>query len=341
MTAITDWVKQLWQREQPHSTFKALGNGFWFASYTNNFIDHDDEILSEKAHDDFIGRLDMKLVPMPELWAWHTPGTKHGQADVIWREGHMICAFGHFDPEQRESAEAYYAKNKVQLSHGFTYPKWALKGGVYESYNTFEISTLPQGKAANPYTEFVSLDEVKDMTLTDEKRDFIKSILPDASAFEQVESLNKSVQKSSEVLDGFNITHKDATEVTPPSEEETEQVKSVDVDLLQEVLEGHAETLETADKALKQRDDIINSLVEQAKEDKAAIEKLTTAQKEQAEQIKAMSEKLQAPRRASEDASTVVDDEDAQKAVEETQDVELDEFYRQAGMKVPKAQEEA
>lgn len=338
MVSIFDTLKQWFSRSPEHSTFKALGNGYWFASYTNNFIDLDGEILAEKAHDEFIARLDLKLVPMPELWAWHTPGTKHGQADTVWREGHMICALGHFEPGVRESAEAYYTKNKVQLSHGFTYPEWALKDGVYESYNTFEISTLPLGKAANPYTEFVSLEELKAMALTDEKKDFIKSILTDASIFEQVEALNNSVKNKSELLDGLGVAHKDATEVTEPETEPTEEKQVVDVDLLEDVLTGQAEALNAADKALKQTGDVITTLVEQAKQDKAAIEKLVAAQETHAKELAALQAKIgQAPRRASEDDATIVESEAAQKAVEETQNVEYDPLF--PGMKVQKVEE--
>lgn len=153
------------------------GKTYWLATFTNNFKDLEGEIITERAHKDYEMRLDMKLTPMPELWAWHTQGTKHGQADMVWYEDHNQHALGHFDDSvEAEKAIAFYRKNPVKLSHGFIAPEWGFKDGVYSAYNTFEISTLPPFAAANPYTSF---EEIKSMPVPEKREEYFKKLFGD------------------------------------------------------------------------------------------------------------------------------------------------------------------
>jgi hypothetical protein len=164
-------------KDDAFSVFKGTdGKYHWHAIHTNNFEDLEEEILTEKGHDGYIARLDMNLVPMPVLESWHTPGTEHGKATLLWRSGHFVHAVGDFDETPiAEKAIEYYRKNKgkIKLSHGFTAPEWAFDGKHYDEYNTFEISTLPPFAAANPFTSF---EEIKEMAMTDDKRQHLEAM---------------------------------------------------------------------------------------------------------------------------------------------------------------------
>lgn len=164
-------------KDDAFTVFKAAnGNHYWLARHTGKFKDREGEILADKAHEEYVERVQKGLVPMPELWTRHKKGTRHGQADVVWKTGGFVMALGHFDdtPEAKH-AIAFYKKNagKITLSHMFNYPKAAKQGGVYYAYNTIEITTLPDGAEAFPYTSF---EEFKPMSLTDKDREWIRGV---------------------------------------------------------------------------------------------------------------------------------------------------------------------
>lgn len=144
------------------TAFKVVGN-HWIASWSNNLEDRDGEIFTAKAIDDFVTRVDMGVTPLPELWVWHVPGSRIGQAEWVDRHGHFLMAMGTFDESPAgEKARTYYAKHSgsKSLSHGFTFPVNQFDGKHYHQFNTFEISLLPRGAEANLYT---SLEGVKAM----------------------------------------------------------------------------------------------------------------------------------------------------------------------------------
>jgi hypothetical protein len=270
----------------------------WHATYTNNYEDLEGEILAEKAHDKFINRLDMGLVPMPELWAWHTFGTAHGKAQMIWRNGHFIHAVGDFDstPEAKAAIE-YYRKNKVKLSHGFTVPKWAFKEGVYSDYNTFEISTLPPKAAANPYTSF---EELKTMAMTDEKRRQLKEVFKwDDAKIAQVESMDENRAKA---LGELEVAYKDFADTTGESKVETKATEKDLSETMFGVMEGQNLTLEMVKNILAVAKE---QKTETAKAVEAFKAQVSTLQTELADVRKQLNMK---PQRASEAAATIVDE---------------------------------
>lgn len=195
--------------------FKAGGRYLWLARHTNNFEDRDQEILSGKSHDAYAARVGMGLVDKPELWTWHSKGSRIGQADEVWthrpKDYPDVCfvfALGHFDDDpisQRAAKTLERKQGSVELSHGFTYPPYALKNGVYEIYNTFEISVLPQGMAANPYTSF---EEIQAMALSDRQRQWIKDTGGD-ELLARVERAQSESEKDGETLKALDKRYKD------------------------------------------------------------------------------------------------------------------------------------
>lgn len=219
-------AERLWRtlsrgKSQPEATRQSAfvvykgsdGLDHWHAIYTNNYEDREAETLSEKSHDRYIGRLDMGLVPMPTLQAWHTKGTDHGEADVIWRNGHFIHAVGHFfDTPAAKHAVKYYEKNahKLKMSHTFVHPDWAFDGKTYDDYNTIEITTLPTFAAANLYTSF---ERTKEMPLTNEKRRYLADVLGEAE-LKTIEDADAQREKS---LNSINVAFKDFSDVLNPA----------------------------------------------------------------------------------------------------------------------------
>lgn len=281
------------------SVFKGTdGQWYWHAIFTNNFEDLEGEILTEKAHDRYITRLDMGLVPMPVLQSWHTPGTEHGEADTLWRSNHFVHAVGHFDDTQdAEKAIAFYRKNagKIKMSHGFTAPEWAFDGKHYDDYNTIEITTLPPYAAANPYTSFEELKTMQKMT--DEKRRYIESMF----GKEKLAEIEAADEQRSKALEDMKVAYKDFADATPPAAaaptSEQEKALSVVYSDLVATQNEIVNLLTLNTKALKAKDDSIAAL-------KAQFDTETAAWQKELTDLRTLVNAP--PRRASQDESTVV-----------------------------------
>lgn len=299
------------------SVFKGTdGKFYWIARHTNAYEDRDHEILAEKAHEDYIRRLDMKLVPMPELWAWHMKGSRHGQADTVFGIGKIVVSIGHFDDTpEAQKALGYYRKNakNIKLSHGFTAPIWAFKDGVYSVYNTFEISTLPDGAESNPFTSF---EQVKAMQPNPEKIKFAETLFGKDKAAQIVadtEKIDKSVSE-------LGVKYKDFADVgDTPADKPTdnEQIAS-----FAKAYEGLLDTqkatfdlLEKLDKKLSAQDATIAA---QNKQIAAALD----AEKELRALVNA------GPRRMIEADETKLTPEEAEKLKKEFQGIDLEASKR-------------
>lgn len=315
---VIDAVKDILNPQQD-SAFTVIKGAdsryYWHARHSNNFEDREKEILSEKAHEDYVRRVDMGLVPMPELWSWHTEGTRQGIAERVFYDNHIMNAVGVFDdtPEGTQ-ARKFYERNagKIELSHGFTFPKWALKDGIYEVYNTFEISTLPIGAAANPYTTF---EEINAMALSDEKRQWLESTL----GKDRTDKLLSDNEKMGKAVEELGKSYKDFADVaataetetpvegeTPATEEKKPDQNMINfAELLSSILEGQAHLVEVVEGQGK----AIKAITDARVAEKSANAAEVTALKAQVEKLNA--ELALTPVRASEAAATKVTEEKA------------------------------
>lgn len=229
MDAVVEALKSIFNPDEPaFSVFKASnGKHYWIARHTGKFKDREDEIIANHAHDEYVARAQAGKVPMPELWVWHKAGSRHGQADMIWKSGGFTLALGHFDDTpEAEKAIVFYQKNrgKIKLSHMFHYPKHAKQGRVYHAYNTVEITTLPDGAEAFPYTSFEELD----MSLTDTQRAFIREIGGD-DMVKRVESADTKALADTKKLEALGVEHKgldDFEGSTVPENKDFEALKA-------------------------------------------------------------------------------------------------------------------
>jgi len=164
-------------QERAFTAFKGNnGEWYWLARHTGKYVDREDEILADKAHEDYVARVQKGLVPMPELWTWHKKGTSHGVADFVWKSGGFVLALGHFTGTKEQIARAvkwYQEHPDTKLSHMFKYPPKGKKKKVYYAYNTVEITTLPNGAEAFPYTTFEGLGN---MPFTKQQEEQIRGI---------------------------------------------------------------------------------------------------------------------------------------------------------------------
>lgn len=308
------------KEESAFNVFKGNdGKWYWIAKYTNAYQDKEGEIFTEKSHEEFIRRVDMGLVDKPELWTWHTKGSKHGQADTVFGVGRIMVAIGHFDEtKEAQTAIKYYQKNadKIKLSHGALAPKWAIHDGLIESYNTFEISTLPIGSEANPYTSY---EAIKSMQPDSKKLDWVATVL----GKEKAEAIVKDTAEYSKSLDDMQVRYKDFAQVSPPDTAPTTEVQKSMGEAFIEMVKDQGEFVSLL-KAMENRQNATDELVKSLTKRAEAAE---TAEVELRKIVNA------GPRRPSEDGNTQVTDQaELAKAQAALPNNEADDFKSRWGV---------
>jgi hypothetical protein len=262
--------------EAAFSGFKALGEGWWLASFTNAFKDRDGEILSQEAQTAYVRRVKRGYVPLPELWIHHTKGTRIGQATFVDRIGKSTFAIGKFDetPAGRE-AERYYRKHadETSLSHGFSFPMWGRDaGGVYTAFNTFEISVLPRGSESNPYTTFDVVKEQNKMPVSPDAEKYIREVL--SKVADTVLTTLDDKEKQDKALETLGVGFKEFVDLPKDDEDDDEKAEAeaveeetqpaADETVTEEVVaeETEAPAAEMPDEKAEEMDGLLTQVIE-------------------------------------------------------------------------------
>jgi len=195
------------------------GNGRvkFFGIYSNNYRDDDRprEIISEKAHKTFARLAQDGAVPMPELWVWHIPGSRIGEATWVDYVDGMAVAAGYIDEGMEGKAMALKSMAdsgmQIGMSHGMPVTS-VLRSPedetVIDFYRSREISVLPRPGAANKRTGFIVTKESKDMAkLTDDQRKFLHDMDFDDMSIEQIEGSISGMKQSA---DASGVDRKEA-----------------------------------------------------------------------------------------------------------------------------------
>lgn len=187
----------------------------WIATYSNHYRDDDSppEIISAKAHQNFIKSVESGETPYPELWLWHTPEWKCGQANWLgWDDKGFAIAAGYFDNDASEIAEALMKAQDVKVSHGMprnTIVKDSNDPTVIIQYKSIEISALPGFAAANRWTGFSVLSEEQKMIDETQKQALTEKTGIPAAALDAIEQRNaQTASKNAEI--GIESKEKDA-----------------------------------------------------------------------------------------------------------------------------------
>jgi hypothetical protein len=207
------------------------GTWRWMTVYSNKFRDSDriPEIISEKSHMAFESLVDAGIVPPPDLWLWHVPGTMWGKADMVTYSDGFSLAFGEILPGFEHIAEnlskAIEDGEDIAVSHGMP-GQFIIRNEedptVIDFHITREISVLPRSAAANKLTGFVVFKELgeTEMPIPDEKKEWLLGIGLKA---DQIEELESGLAKQAAAADNAGIESKDTTDAEPVAEVETEE----------------------------------------------------------------------------------------------------------------------
>lgn len=307
-------------KKQPElSGVKVYDDGRFVIWWTNAYQDKEYEFFPESAIDRFIQRTDTGVAPMPEVWAAHIKGSRIGMVDMLGGIGRFAIATGTFDDTPAgQHAKVYYSTQPAKVSHGFMFPREKFIDGVYHDFNTFEISLLPPGWEANPYTSF---EKVKSMQLSEDKINYLKQVVGD----EEAARIVADTEKKDKALEAMGVAYKDFS--TPDDGTETADVQAAakaaeenSVALFGGVVEDISSLAETQTKTA----DVL-------KQQAATIDSLTTQVKALTEAVQSLGNQVQAqtgarPRIASKADSTVVSDDQLSDDVKESMK-KVDSFW--------------
>jgi hypothetical protein len=229
----------------------------FYAVWSNNFIDREGEIFTAASHKEFVDWATNNN-EYPELWVWHTKGSRFGQVDWLDATGDgFVHASGLIDKGKEAIAETL-AEEDSGVSHGFL---GLQQENVIHWYRSYELSVLPTKNAAVWTTSFNILDAGKaadEMGFTPEKRRYFSDVLKIPE--EQIKSWEGQTEGLADTLKGLGLESKAAdlgVEVEPPPT--PEQVAESDFRIettktlmtIQELIGGLADKVKAIDERTK------------------------------------------------------------------------------------------
>jgi hypothetical protein len=188
--------------------------------------------------------VDKGLAPLPELWLWHIPEWKLGEAVWVgYDDSGFAMAGGYFDKGREQVAEWLSTKEDIAVSHGMP-PKSIVRDrddpSVIVQHQTAEISPLPSWAAANVLTNFITLTKEADMAIPEKKR---KSLIETWGMPEEVvaklEAANELTASNAKEL---GLESKESEQVEQSAETTAEAPPQVETPAETPVAETPAET---------------------------------------------------------------------------------------------------
>lgn len=211
----------------------------FMAVMTNNFKDREGEVFTEAAHTEYVDWAE-KNQNYPELWLWHTPGSKFGQIDWLDYASGFVVASGYIDQGKEYIAENLAASGEeLGVSHGFVCLKDA--EGTIHQYRSYEASPLPLSSAANEWTpvNFLGLKEIDEMPFSDTRRAFLTKMVGEEAAKEWETNVDALGTKLKEL----GIEYKSQVEGAPEGEPKPDGEGGDEQEEPSKVLAGEVATL--------------------------------------------------------------------------------------------------
>lgn len=228
----------------------------WLAIYSNNYRDNDNppEIISEASHRSFVKGVETGIYPYPELWLWHVPGSRVGQADwLTYTDEGFAVASGYFDKGKEHVAKELSSQPDTLVSHGM--PKAFVKRdpqdkSIIIQHITKEISPLPSSAAANKLTGFELLSKEESM-IPEHKAEYLKAV---GFTDDELNSLNENIQQKAKTAEEQELESKEEDTTQEASTESSSEELSLEgiAGLLKAGLTPIAEQINSLDTRVKE-----------------------------------------------------------------------------------------
>lgn len=226
---------------------QANGSYRWILLSSNSYQDRDGEIVSQKAQEADVERLNQSGNFGP-LRLWHLgypdvaakeagPGVDVGVCDYSQMLGRIRVESGTFT-DNRVGAAIKARSDQWAGSIGFFHPlDQPDRDGVYQDSFTFERSLLPRAYASNPLTPLAAILKEQEMTTKEEKLKQLSDLLGDSAlantVLKQAEATEKAAQER-------GLAYK-ATDAAPATEAPKKEDAPVEGSAAEEAQEPKAE----------------------------------------------------------------------------------------------------
>jgi len=224
---------------------EADGTYRWLGVYSNKFRDDDrpvKEIISEKAHQQFIGGVNEGEIEYPDLYVWHIP-VPVGKSDLLaYDDSGFSVVSGTFS--NKSVAEALLITSEdLAMSHGM--PAEFIQrdkddNSVITRYVSTEVSVLPQDVAANKRTTFsvLSKQEDQNMAINSELRGKVVNMIGESATASLEDGLSgmaeDALKNDVDFKDqGEGATAADTSDVAAKTEDQEGDVTTSDADSAQ------------------------------------------------------------------------------------------------------------
>jgi len=180
---------------------------------SNNFIDWDNEIISEAAHKEYVDWANKNMDLAPVFMSWHTAGTRREkQVDYIGYENGFLLMSAPLTEKEAAGILKAQTKTDIGMSHGsLVLERDPLDKRVITKYRMVEVSDLPLKNAANPFTDFETLSKEASMN----QKEYLASVL---GSEELAEKFLAKTEKKQADLRKAGIEEKETSD-TPPAAE--------------------------------------------------------------------------------------------------------------------------
>lgn len=202
---------------------------------TNCFQDREGDIFPTAAHKEYVEWADAKAF-YPELWLWHTPGTRIGQVDWMDVSDGILVESGLIDVGMEDVARGF--KDTDGMSHGYIYADTKEGSNVVDKYWAYEISVLPREWAANAGGMF-NLTEGEKM-FKPEKKAYLKDRLGATDA--DVDGFEKATTAFADSMKSLGIAWKDTDEADKVAAAEV--VAMTDAQMIAQLVEGQQQLIQ-------------------------------------------------------------------------------------------------
>jgi hypothetical protein len=214
------------EKERSAVVVEKDASGGWRAVMwpSNNFKDLDGEIISEKAHQEYVEWVNKNMDVAPVFLTWHKAGTRRAaQVDFAGYEHGFLIMSAPLTEKEAAGLLRAQALTDVGMSHGsFVLERDGSDPLVITKYRMVEVSDLPIENAANPFTDFETLLKEADM----DTKQYLASVL---GSDEEAEKHMKKMLEKQEALRKAGVEEKASD---PPAEPvaETKTAEAPNID---------------------------------------------------------------------------------------------------------------
>lgn len=233
-------------------------SGSWRAVMwpSNNFKDWDGEIISEKAHLEFVDWVNKNMDVAPVFMTWHKPGTaREKPVDFVSYENGFLLMSAPLTESEAAALLKAQTLTDIGMSHGsLVYERDPQDERVINKYRMVEVSDLPLENAANPFTDFATLTKEADM-------DTLKYLAAILGSEDKAKAYLDKTEDKQKALQAAGVENKEKVEepkvetpvvepapVAPPAPNTDEIVakvlKELDIEGLQDFLKKSQESIE-------------------------------------------------------------------------------------------------